>query len=104
MCIAPIWTLKHETAKWLAQRIKTVLDVVKPKWFRSGENLVTAIREGKVLPPVKAKVQHHDAMPWREVPAFFCRAQRAVRHGGQGAAIHHSDRLPDVGGARDDLG
>ncbi|WP_419741092.1 tyrosine-type recombinase/integrase [Ruegeria sp.] len=71
MCLSPIWTDKHETAKRLSQRIKTVLDVAKSKGFRSGENPVTAIREGKVLPAVKAKVQHHDAMPWQEVPAFY---------------------------------
>ena len=71
MCLSPIWTDKHETATRLAQRIKTVLDVAKSKGFRSGENPVTAIRDAKVLPTVKAKVQHHDAMPWRDVPAFF---------------------------------
>lgn len=71
MCLSPIWTDKHETAKRLAQRIKTVLDVAKSKGFRSGENPVTAIRDAKVLPTVKAKPQHHDAMPWRDVPAFF---------------------------------
>ncbi len=75
MCLAPIWTEKHETAKRLSQRIKTVLDVAKSKGFRSGENPVTAIREGKVLPTVKAKVQHHDAMPWQEVPAFYAELQ-----------------------------
>ncbi len=75
MCLSPIWTDKHETAKRLAQRIKTVLDVAKSKGFRSGENPVTAIREGKVLPTVKAKVQHHDAMPWQEVPAFYAKLQ-----------------------------
>ncbi len=71
MCLAPIWTEKHETAKRLAQRIKTVLDVAKSKGFRSGENPVLAIRDAKVLPKVKAKVQHHDAMPWRDLPAFY---------------------------------
>ncbi|CUH42324.1 tyrosine-type recombinase/integrase [Ruegeria atlantica] len=75
MCLSSIWTEKHETAKRLSQRIKTVLDVAKSKGFRSGENPVTAIREGKVLPTVKAKVQHHDAMPWQEVPAFYAELQ-----------------------------
>ncbi|WP_171208767.1 MULTISPECIES: site-specific integrase [unclassified Ruegeria] len=75
MCLSPIWTEKHETAKRLSQRIKTVLDVAKSKGFRSGENPVTAIREGKVLPTVKAKVQHHDAMPWQELPAFYADLQ-----------------------------
>ncbi|PVZ50541.1 site-specific integrase [Thalassobacter stenotrophicus] len=34
MCLGPIWTEKHETAKRLAQRIKTVLDVAKAKGMR----------------------------------------------------------------------
>ena len=71
MCLSPIWTSKHETARRLAQRIKIVLDVAKSKGFRSGENPVTAVRDARVLPTVKAKTQHHDALPWREVPAFF---------------------------------
>lgn len=71
MCLSPIWTDKHETARRLSQRIKTVLDVAKSNGFRSGENPVTAIRDAKVLPTVKAQAQRHDAMPWRDVPAFF---------------------------------
>ncbi|MCP3971247.1 MAG: tyrosine-type recombinase/integrase [Rhodobacteraceae bacterium] len=71
MCLSPIWTEKHETARRLAQRIKTVLDVAKSKGFRSGENPVTEIRDAKVLPTVKKRVQHHDAMAWRDVPAFY---------------------------------
>ena len=31
MCLSPIWTDKHETARRLAQRIKTVLDVARAK-------------------------------------------------------------------------
>lgn len=71
MCLSPIWTDKHETAKRLAQRMKVVLDVAKSKGFRSGENPVTGVKEAGVLPKVKAKAQHHDAMPWRDVPAFY---------------------------------
>ncbi|GAB5449549.1 MAG: site-specific integrase [Gymnodinialimonas sp.] len=71
MCLSPIWTDKHETAKRLAQRMKVVLDVAKSKGFRSGENPVTAVKEAGVLPKVKAKVDHHDAMPWGDVPAFY---------------------------------
>ena len=71
MCLAPIWTEKHETAKRLAQRIKTVLDVARSKGFRSGENPVTAIKDAHALPKVKAKVKHHKAMAWRDVPAFY---------------------------------
>lgn len=71
MCLAPIWTEKHETAKRLAQRIKTVLDVARSKGFRSGENPVTAIKEAGALPKVKAKPKHHKAMHWKDVPAFY---------------------------------
>ncbi|PHO03014.1 integrase [Rhodobacteraceae bacterium 4F10] len=71
MCLTPIWTTKHETAKRLAQRIKAVLDVAKASGFREGENPVTAVKEAGVLPKVKVKVHHHDAMPWQDVPAFY---------------------------------
>ncbi len=71
MCLSPIWTEKHETARRLAQRIKTVLDVAKSKGMRSGENPVTAIKDAKVLPKVTAKPKHHKAMHWRDVPAFY---------------------------------
>lgn len=71
MCLSPIWTEKHETAKRLAQRIKTVLDVAKSKGFRSGENPVTGIKDAGALPKVQAKVKHHKAMRWQDVPAFY---------------------------------
>ncbi|WP_259955312.1 tyrosine-type recombinase/integrase [Sulfitobacter mediterraneus] len=71
MCLAPIWTEKHETAKRLAQRIKTVLDVARSKGFRVGENPVTAIKDAQVLPKVKAKPKHHGAMHWKDIPAFY---------------------------------
>ena len=71
MCLSPIWTEKNETAKRLAQRIKTVLDVARSKGFREGENPVTAIRDGGVLPKVRKKVKNHAAMNWRHVPAFY---------------------------------
>ncbi len=69
--LMPIWTGKHETAKRVAQRMKAVLDVAKSKGYREGENPVTTIRDARVLPSVKLKVQHHKAMNWKDVPAFF---------------------------------
>ncbi|MBW4964048.1 site-specific integrase [Sulfitobacter sp. CW3] len=75
MCLAPIWTEKHETAKRLAQRIKTVLDVARSKGFRAGENPVTAIKDAGALPRVKAKVKHHKAMGWQDVPKFYAGLQ-----------------------------
>jgi len=71
MCLSPIWTEKHETARRLSQRIKIVLDVAKSKGFRSGENPVTAVKDANVLPKVKNKPKHHKAMAWQELPAFW---------------------------------
>jgi integrase len=71
MCLSPIWTEKHETARRLAQRMKTVLDVAKSKGFRSGENPITEIKDARVLPKVKTKPKHHKAMHWKNVPAFY---------------------------------
>ena len=71
MCLSPIWTEKHETARRLAQRLKVVLDVAKSKGFRSGENPVTAIKDAGVLPKVVNKAKHHNAMRWQDVPAFY---------------------------------
>jgi len=71
MCLSPIWTEKHETARRLSQRIKVVLDVAKSRGYRSGENPVTGIKDGQVLPKVKAKPKHHKAMLWQDVPAFY---------------------------------
>ena len=69
MCLSPIWTTKHETAKRLTQRIKTVLDVARSKGFRDGENPVVAIQSAGVLPKVKKRPTHHAAMDWRDMPA-----------------------------------
>lgn len=70
-CLTPIWTLKPETARRVAQRIKAVLDVARSKGFRTGENPVVAIRDARVLPKIKARAEHHKAMDWRDVPAFY---------------------------------
>lgn len=71
MCLSPIWTEKHETARRLAQRIKIVLDVARSKGFRDGENPVTAIKDARVLPKASAKPKHHGAMRWQDAPAFY---------------------------------
>ncbi|SEM69673.1 Integrase [Palleronia pelagia] len=71
ICLSPIWTEKHETARRLAQRIKIVLDVARSKGFRDGENRVTAIKDAAILPKVRAKPQHHGAMRWQDLPAFY---------------------------------
>ena len=69
MCLSPIRTEKHETAKRLAQRIKTVLDVARSKGFRSGENPDTAIKNAGASPKVKAKPLQLFYHPWTAIAA-----------------------------------
>ncbi len=71
ICLSPIWTEKHETARRVSQRIKAVLDVAKSKGFRTGENPVTEIKDAKVLPKVSIKPKHHKAMAWQKLPSFY---------------------------------
>jgi len=70
-CLTPIWIEKPETARRLMQRLRIVLDVAKSRGYRVGENPVNGIKDANVLPKVKKQVQHHKAMAWRDVPAFF---------------------------------
>ncbi len=51
--------------------MKAVLDVARSRGYREGENPVTVVMDARVLPRVKAKVKHHNAMRWQDVPAFF---------------------------------
>lgn len=72
--LRPIWKTKTETASRLRGRIENVLDWAKVHGYREGEN--PARWKGnldKVLPaPSKAKkVNHHAAMPYREIGAFM---------------------------------
>ena len=75
ICLSPIWTEKHETARRVSQRIKAVLDVAKSKGFRTGENPVTEIKDAQVLPKVTVKPKHHKAMAWQNLPAFYAKLQ-----------------------------
>ena len=70
----PIWSTKHETATRLRQRIEAVLTAAKVRGLRSGEN--PAAWRGHLaalLPaiPKKARVRHHPAMPWQELPVYM---------------------------------
>jgi integrase len=77
--LQPIWTTKTETASRLRGRIENVLDYAKTHGWRTGEN--PARWKGhleNVLPqPGKvAKVEHHAAMPWREIGAFMAELEK----------------------------
>lgn len=67
--LSPIWTVKHETAKRLMQRLSTVFDWAKGAGHYPHENPVNGIK--KALPSVKLRVKHLAAMDWRELPSFM---------------------------------
>lgn len=73
--LKPIWSAKPETANRVRNRIELVLDAARAKGLATGIN--PAAWRGhldKLLPKrSKASREHHAAMDYREVPAFYKR-------------------------------
>ena len=73
-CLEPIWTTKTETAKRLRGRIEVILDWAKVRGYREGENHATwrgHLDKLLATPSKVAKVVHHSALPYQELPAFI---------------------------------
>jgi integrase len=71
--LEPIWYAMPETATRLRGRIETVLDYATARSWRTGDN--PARWRGLIsnLLPTRnqvAKVEHHAALPWKEIGAF----------------------------------
>ena len=72
--LQPIWTTKPETASRLRGRIESVLDWARVQGYREGENPARWKGHLDMTLPARAKVakvEHHAALPWREVGAFI---------------------------------
>ncbi len=74
----PVWREKPETASRLRMRIETVLSWAAARGYRSGDN--PARWRGhldQLLPPRRKvkRVQHHPALPYREMPQFMARVR-----------------------------
>lgn len=67
--LASIWLEKPETARRLRQRIRTVIDWAVAKGYREGALAMPVV--DKALPKQRAKVRHHKAVPYAELPAFM---------------------------------
>ena len=77
--LQPIWATKTETASWVRGRIEAILDWATVLKYRSGPN--PALWRGnldKLLPKKSrvAKVEHHAALPYAELPAFLVRLRK----------------------------
>ncbi|WP_353810575.1 integrase arm-type DNA-binding domain-containing protein [Mesorhizobium sp.] len=74
--IEPIWTEKTETASRVRGRVELVLDWAKARHYRSGDNPARWRGHLDKLLPARskvAKVQHHEALPYADLPAFMAR-------------------------------
>jgi integrase len=103
--LEPIWTTKTETASRLRGRIESILDYAKTNGWRTGENparwkghLQNVLpRPGKVT-----RVEHHAALPWKEISAFM--AELAKQEGMGALALRFTiltaARTAEVIGAR----
>jgi len=72
--IEPIWQTKTETASRLRGRIESVLDWAAARGLRTGENPARWKGHLENLLPARskvAKVQHHAALPYAELPSFM---------------------------------
>lgn len=69
--LVAIWLDKPETARRVRQRIVTVIDWAVGKGYRTLPLPMAAIN--KSLPRIKAKTEHHSALPFDQVPAFMTR-------------------------------
>ncbi len=68
--LEPLWREKTETASRLRGRIESVLDYATARGWRSGENPARWRGHIDNLLPARskvAKVEHHSALPWREI-------------------------------------
>ena len=76
--LSPIWQTKTETATRLRGRIESILDWATVSKYRVGENPARwrGHLENLLADPGKvAKVVHHPALPWQDLPSFMTELQ-----------------------------
>ncbi len=78
--LRPVWAEKPETASRLRGRIEAILAAEAVAGQRSRENPAAWRNHLDKLLPARSKVapvEHHAALPWADLPAFFVRLQAA---------------------------
>lgn len=103
--LAPIWTIKTETASRVRARIEAVLGWATVSGYRTGDNPARWRHHlDKVLPkPTKVrKVKHHPAMPIDAMPTFMAalRGRSGIAARALEFAILTAARSGEVRGAR----
>jgi integrase len=102
--LRPLWHTKPETATRLRGRIESILTAATVKALRTGENPARWRGHLAELLPARSKVapvEHHAALPFAEMPAFFVRLQAADGLGARALelAILTAGRTGEVLGA-----
>lgn len=69
--LRPIWLAKPETASRVRQRCQAVMKWCWAHGMVSGNPVDVVEHLLPQQPGKRIRVQHHPAMPWREIPAFF---------------------------------
>ena len=103
--LEPIWTTKSETATRVRGRIEAVLSYATTHGWRTGENPARWRGHLENVLPKKskvAKVEHHAALPWREIGGFMetLDAENGVAALALRFAILTAGRTGEVIGAR----
>jgi integrase len=103
--LEPIWYAKPETASRLRGRIEAILDWAAVRGYRKGENPARWRGHLDKLLPARSKVrkvEHHAALPYREMPGFMRRLREQEGIGAQALEflIMTAARTGEVIGAR----
>jgi integrase len=103
--VEPIWLTKPETASRLRGRIERILDFAKTRGWRLGENPAAWKGHLALILPARSKVrkvEHHAALPWREIGEFMLslKGQAGVGARALRFAILTAARSGEVRGAR----
>lgn len=67
--LQPIWHEKPETAGRVLQRMRAIFDAAIFRQVRTKADPTTGV--SSALGPLRRDVQHHDALPYEDVPAFI---------------------------------
>ena len=82
--LQPIWKIKTETASRLRGRIEQVLDWATVRGYRQGDNPARWKGHLSMLlpkPGLIATVEHHEALPFDDVPAFIANLRQRAGNG-----------------------
>jgi integrase len=98
--LTPIWEEKRATASRLRGRIETVIGFATARGYRTGDNparweiLKHSLSNGR-------SIQHFDAMPYKDVPAFLVRLRQldSIRAPGLEFVILTATRTSETTGA-----